>query len=242
MDAHNLSIVFAPTIFRSNVTDPIRAVMEVKLSQVLLEQIIVRHNLLYHAIQGFMEHALQSRTSSAPRQAMSAASPPSMGHGPAMSAASSDSSHDQRTVALQEILKNPILPSYPLVAMEIADRETCGLDQCSGEELAEIGDIASNINTKMMGRMADRHRGGRRSTPRRGDGAEGEEEEARPSAEELLKLDIDVEVDGHRFSDDNVDEYGPPHRLRREHSEDNVLDDLESDLMERASFIIETNR
>ena len=224
MDAHNLSIVFAPTIFRSNVTDPIRAVMEVKLSQVLLEQIIVRHNLLYHAIQGFMGHALHADSSPAP-------------------AASSDP-HHQATVALQDILKNPILPNYPLLAVEIADRENCGLDQCSGEELAEIGDIASNMNTKMMGRMADRHRGGRRSAPRRGEGVDGEED-GRASVEERVSLDalgVDVEVDGHRFADDNVDEYGPPHRLRREHSEDNVLDDLESDLMERASFIIETNR
>lgn len=55
MDAHNLSIVFAPTIFRSEVTDPIRAVMEVKLSQVLLEAVVTKHNILFYAIDLFKQ-------------------------------------------------------------------------------------------------------------------------------------------------------------------------------------------
>ncbi|RYY83714.1 hypothetical protein EON63_10605 [archaeon] len=44
MDAHNLSIVFAPTIFRSGVTDPIRAVMEVS---VLMNNVWIRYCVWY---------------------------------------------------------------------------------------------------------------------------------------------------------------------------------------------------
>ncbi len=46
MDAHNLAVVFAPTIFRPEMTDPIKAAMEVKLTQVILMEIIKRERVL----------------------------------------------------------------------------------------------------------------------------------------------------------------------------------------------------
>jgi hypothetical protein len=46
MDAHNLAVVFAPTIFRPELQDVMKAAMEVKLTQVLLNEIIVRERML----------------------------------------------------------------------------------------------------------------------------------------------------------------------------------------------------
>lgn len=143
MDLHNLSIVFAPTIFHSETTDPIRAVMEVKLSQVLLEQILRRHNLLYVTIQHFIEHAMNA--------------------GPA--------EHTNGEDLMAAVLRNPILSAYrPILETDIGDDEqvegltTFGSTTDGTEEEVEEGqylrEIASHVQQKRMaGRMA--HRGGR---------------------------------------------------------------------------------
>eukprot|EP00981_Chlorochromonas_danica_P011644 scaffold4174_cov182-Ochromonas_danica.AAC.4 len=143
MDLHNLSIVFAPTIFHSETTDPIRAVMEVKLSQVLLEQILRRHNLLYVTIQHFIERAMNA--------------------GPAVNANGED--------LMAAVLRNPILSAYrPILETDIGDDEqvegltTFGSTTDGTEEEVEEGqymrEIASHVQQKRMaGRMA--YRGGR---------------------------------------------------------------------------------
>jgi hypothetical protein len=55
MDASNLATVFAPTIFRSSMEDPIKAVMELKVSHTLLLQIILRENITRSALRLFRE-------------------------------------------------------------------------------------------------------------------------------------------------------------------------------------------
>jgi hypothetical protein len=55
MDASNLATVFAPTIFRSSMEDPIKAVMELKVSHTLLHQVILRENITRSALRLFRE-------------------------------------------------------------------------------------------------------------------------------------------------------------------------------------------
>lgn len=55
MGADNLATVFAPTIFRSGMDDPIKAVMEIKFSQNILVNIIQRENILKTAIKLFKD-------------------------------------------------------------------------------------------------------------------------------------------------------------------------------------------
>lgn len=51
MDSKNMAIIFAPTIFRPDMLDPVKAIMELKLAQVLIREILDRHTLLYAAVQ-----------------------------------------------------------------------------------------------------------------------------------------------------------------------------------------------
>lgn len=54
MDSKNLAIIFAPTIFRPDMLDPVKAIMELKLAQVLIREILERHTILYSAVQQMM--------------------------------------------------------------------------------------------------------------------------------------------------------------------------------------------
>jgi hypothetical protein len=51
MDSHNLAVVFAPTLFRSDMTDPMKALMEIRLSQIILKEIIERKSILYNVLK-----------------------------------------------------------------------------------------------------------------------------------------------------------------------------------------------
>jgi hypothetical protein len=55
MDASNLATVFAPTVFRSGMDDPLKAVMEIKFSQNILLNIIVKEHILKNAIKLFRD-------------------------------------------------------------------------------------------------------------------------------------------------------------------------------------------
>ncbi len=55
MDAHNLATVFGPTIFRSSMDDPMKAVMELKVSHTLLYNILIRENILRSAVRQFKD-------------------------------------------------------------------------------------------------------------------------------------------------------------------------------------------
>lgn len=55
MDASNLATVFAPTLFKSGMDDPIKAVMELKVSHTLLLQIILRPQILRNAVRQFKD-------------------------------------------------------------------------------------------------------------------------------------------------------------------------------------------
>ena len=59
MDASNLATVFGPTIFRSSMDDPIKAVMELKVSHTILYNIILREMILQRATRLFKEHYRQ---------------------------------------------------------------------------------------------------------------------------------------------------------------------------------------
>ena len=50
MDSSNLAIIFAPTIFRPDMIDPMKAVMEMKLSKFILKEMIDRLSLLQQAM------------------------------------------------------------------------------------------------------------------------------------------------------------------------------------------------
>lgn len=63
MDAHNLAVVFAPTIFRSETSDPMKAVMEVKLTQVILMEIIKRERVLALTLLHWKENFDRSTSS-----------------------------------------------------------------------------------------------------------------------------------------------------------------------------------
>lgn len=56
MDSTNLAIVFAPTIFESPMIDPVRAAMEIKLSKVMLKELIDRRSILQHAMHVWRDH------------------------------------------------------------------------------------------------------------------------------------------------------------------------------------------
>jgi hypothetical protein len=55
MDASNLATVFAPTVFRSGMDDPLKAVMEIKFSQNILLNVIVKEHILKNAIKLFRD-------------------------------------------------------------------------------------------------------------------------------------------------------------------------------------------
>mmetsp|Transcript_16521 Transcript_16521/g.27702 ORF Transcript_16521/g.27702 Transcript_16521/m.27702 type:complete len:640 (-) Transcript_16521:974-2893(-) len=50
MDSSNLAIVFAPTIFRPDMIDPMKAVMEMKLSKLIIRELIDRLSVLQKAM------------------------------------------------------------------------------------------------------------------------------------------------------------------------------------------------
>jgi hypothetical protein len=50
MDSTNLAIIFAPTIFQPDMIDPMKAVMEMKLSKLILKELIDRRSVLQQAM------------------------------------------------------------------------------------------------------------------------------------------------------------------------------------------------
>lgn len=50
MDSTNLAIIFAPTIFRPDMIDPMKAVMEMKLSKTIIKELIDRRSVLQQAM------------------------------------------------------------------------------------------------------------------------------------------------------------------------------------------------
>ena len=55
MDSSNLAIIFAPTVFRSDMIDPMKAVMEMKLSKMILKELIDRLSILQQAMHMFSD-------------------------------------------------------------------------------------------------------------------------------------------------------------------------------------------
>eukprot|EP01032_Pedospumella_encystans_P027805 gene27805-31407_t len=55
MDSSNLAIIFAPTIFRPDMIDPMKAVMEMKHSKTILKELIDRLAVLQHAMHLFTD-------------------------------------------------------------------------------------------------------------------------------------------------------------------------------------------
>lgn len=62
MDTKNLSLVFAPTIFRFAMTDLIAATVDIKLIQSVMREIIERPTLLQYAVRFFRESYTRRRT------------------------------------------------------------------------------------------------------------------------------------------------------------------------------------
>jgi hypothetical protein len=55
MDSTNLAIIFAPTIFQPDMIDPMKAVMEMKLSKLILKELIDRLSVLQQAMHMFSD-------------------------------------------------------------------------------------------------------------------------------------------------------------------------------------------
>ncbi len=73
MDSNNVAIVFAPTIFRPDMTDPSKAIMEVRLSQIIIKEIIDRKTILYEVMKSFKNQGIEKLTRS--EQKLIAANP-----------------------------------------------------------------------------------------------------------------------------------------------------------------------
>lgn len=50
MDSTNLAIIFAPNVFRSDMIDPMKAVMEMRLSKIIVRELIDRRYILQQAM------------------------------------------------------------------------------------------------------------------------------------------------------------------------------------------------
>ncbi|KAJ1443997.1 Rho GTPase activation protein [Ochromonadaceae sp. CCMP2298] len=63
MDSSNLAIVFAPTLFRPDMIDPMKAVMEMKLSKTIIKEMIDRKGILQQAMHVYSDMQKEARAS-----------------------------------------------------------------------------------------------------------------------------------------------------------------------------------
>jgi hypothetical protein len=64
MDSTNLAIIFAPTIFQPDMIDPMKAVMEMKFSKLILKELIDRRSVLQQAMHIFSDRRKSTGQSS----------------------------------------------------------------------------------------------------------------------------------------------------------------------------------
>lgn len=55
MDTSNLAIIFAPTVFRPDMVDPMKAVMEMRLSKIIMGHLLDRRGILQQAMHIFSD-------------------------------------------------------------------------------------------------------------------------------------------------------------------------------------------
>jgi hypothetical protein len=141
MDTRNLSLVFAPTIFRFAMTDLIAATIDIKLIQIVMREIIERPTLLQHTVRFFKSMYAQKRTFD----------------GRTGSSSPKSSSEDAFDVnEMEQLLRmNPFLSSLDMELSIPVEEFTSGRNLPSGhqggENLAEM--ISSGLSPAMVARM-----------------------------------------------------------------------------------------
>lgn len=152
MDSSNIATIFAPTVFRPDMVDPMRAIMEVRLSQRIIREIIDRRAILYEAVRAFQsrqftvtENPLLSRAALQllrPEQNAPPATPP-------RPAALSQMSKEKELGRLSDEMAQLRLAVPPVERPSVA---------------ARMEEITHSLSPTMMGRMVGRS-GGRDSVP-----------------------------------------------------------------------------
>lgn len=147
MNTKNLSLVFAPTIFRFEMTDLVAATMDVKLIQSVMREIMERPSLLHHTVKCFRE--LYTTGKQQQQQLLQGRTNSNSSH------SGSILSMDASTVPIDYAEIEQLIASNPMFSSPEFKKVLEELDLSQAQK-ADLANISSGLSPAMVARM---HRG-----------------------------------------------------------------------------------